>query len=163
MKTLVKISLLLILSVPVFAADNEKAARAELDKMFELTNMTAMVDQMYAQIGNMWQQMAAQQNIPADKAGVTKKYFERLEAIMREDMSWEKMKEPMMQVYIRAFSLEEIKAMNEFYETPAGSAMLKKMPQVMQESMMVGQQLAQAMMPKIQALSQEMSAELQAK
>ena len=42
-------------------------------------------------------------------------------------------------VYVRNLTVEEMTAALEFYKSPAGQSLLRKMPQVMQESMAAGQ------------------------
>lgn len=150
---------LLIISQYAFTAD-DSAKRAELEKMFALTNMDSMMDGMYAQMGAMFEQMVAQQNIPAQEQEAAKKYFVKMEALLREEMGWSKMKEPVMEAYARVYTVDELKAINEFYSTPAGKKMIEKMPQLMQETMQISQAMAQKLIPKFQALAEEMKQEV---
>lgn len=159
MKKIIIIVLLAIIAAPSFADDAKPELRAEIERMFELTDMTSMIDQMYSQMGSMFQQMVQQENIPAEQMAESQKYFTKLEALLKEELSWGKMKEPLIDVYVRVFTLEEIKAMNEFYETPVGKKMLAKMPQVMEESIQVSQDMARNLMPKIQAIVADMAQE----
>jgi hypothetical protein len=46
-------------------------------------------------------------------------------------------------VYARNFSIDELRALTEFYRTPLGQKVLQKLPPVMQESMMAGQRFGQ--------------------
>jgi len=43
-------------------------------------------------------------------------------------------------LYDKYYTLEDLKAVNAFYETPSGQKILKTMPQLMQESMKLGQE-----------------------
>lgn len=47
-------------------------------------------------------------------------------------------------IYQKYLTEEEVQALNRFYETPAGKKLIKVQPQIMQESMMAGQQWGQA-------------------
>jgi hypothetical protein len=72
------------------------------------------------------------------------------------------MKEPMIQIYLKHYTEKEIKDVTAFYKTESGQAMIKKMPLVMQESMMVSQSMYKDFMPKMQELSVELKNDLQA-
>lgn len=52
-------------------------------------------------------------------------------------------------IYEKHFTDEELDAMLEFYQTPAGRSMLSKMPAVMQESIAVGQEWGQRLAEEI--------------
>lgn len=159
MKNMLLITLLLICSQTTIAAD-DAAKKAELEKMFALTDLNSMMDSMYAQMGAMFEQMVAQQNIPMEEQEAAKKYFTKMEALLREEMSWAKMEAPIMDAYARVYTVEDLKAINDFYETSAGQKMIEKMPQLMQETMQISQTMAQSLIPKFQALAEEMKQEM---
>lgn len=159
MKKLFFVVVLAFLSTTALAEEDAKLLHKEIEKMFELTNVSAMTDQIYHHIGGMWQEMISDMNVPKDKEASVQKYFNELETLLHEDLSWEKMKAPLIDVYARVYTLEEVKAINEFYESPVGKKLLEKMPLVINESMQVSQRLVKDMMPKIQALAAELKAE----
>ncbi|WP_299806735.1 DUF2059 domain-containing protein [uncultured Shewanella sp.] len=47
-------------------------------------------------------------------------------------------------IYQKYLTEEEVQALNDFYDTPAGKKLIKVQPLIMQESMMAGQQWGQA-------------------
>ena len=89
--------------------------------------------------------------------------MKKVNELIREEMTWEKMKEPMIQVYINHFTEREIQGMIEFYKTDIGKSTIKKMPLVMQDSMGVSQKMMEGVSPKIKVLMDEFSAEIKAK
>ena len=60
------------------------------------------------------------------------------------------MAELFAQVYVRNFSVAELRDITAFYRTPTGQALLAKMPIVMQQSMLAGQQFGQAIAADLQ-------------
>jgi len=70
-------------------------------------------------------------------------------------MSWEKMEPEYIKLFSEVYTEDELKAIVEFYKTPAGQSMLKKQPLLMQKSMVISQKQMQALMPEIQKMSQE--------
>lgn len=55
-------------------------------------------------------------------------------------------------LYARHFTVEEMKAITEFYRTPTGKKALQEMPQLMMESMRIGQKLMQ---PRVQRVIEQ--------
>jgi hypothetical protein len=80
---------------------------------------------------------------------------------MKEDLSWEKMKEQVIDVYMKYYTEKEITDMLAFYDSESGKSIIEKMPKVTHESMLITQTLLKDFMPKIQVLSQELQAEIE--
>jgi hypothetical protein len=80
---------------------------------------------------------------------------------MKAEMSWRSMKADLKNIYLQNFTDNEIADMLAFYRSETGQSVLRNMPVVMQESMQVGQAMAEKAMPKIQALSERKSKDLQ--
>lgn len=80
---------------------------------------------------------------------------EKLAATMREELSWESMKAIYLEIYAQQFSREEVDAMITFYESPAGRALVVKMPAVLQKSSDLMQARLQGLMQKLQVAIKE--------
>src|SRR5438270_6537276 len=57
---------------------------------------------------------------------------EKTRAAMAEELSWEKLRPLIAQVYRDSFSEEEIQGLIAFYESPTGRMFVERMPQVME-------------------------------
>ena len=57
----------------------------------------------------------------------------------------------MVSLYAETFTEPELRQLIAFYKTPVGQKALQKMPELMLKGMAIGQQLAQAHMPELQA------------
>jgi len=55
----------------------------------------------------------------------------------------------MIPIYQKHFTEAEIQAINDFYQTPAGKKLIKEMPDIMQESFVIGQQWGQDIAQKM--------------
>lgn len=150
----------LIFSLGAFAS--EPAKRDSVEKLLELTEASKMVDTMYAQMENMFAGMANQMGVTEKNRPAYDKYMKKVFAVINEDMSWKKMKEPLVQIYIKHLTEEEVQGMIDFYSTDIGKSMIKKMPIIMQDSMGLGQQMMVNALPKIKVLAEEMAAEVRA-
>jgi len=106
------------------------------------------MDSMYA---GMEQMMRQGKPLSAEQQRVLDGFATRFAAVMREDMSWQKMRPLYVQLYRDSFDQEEIDGMLAFYASPAGLAVVNKMPVVMQKSMALSQSLMQSFIPKMTA------------
>jgi hypothetical protein len=83
-------------------------------------------------------------------------------AAVNEEMSWEKMQPLMRQLYKETFTQSEVDGMTAFYKSPAGIALVEKMPIIFQKS----QEMMKPYIPRIaargEAIMQEMIEELKA-
>ena len=70
-------------------------------------------------------------------------------------MNWEKLRPQYLRIYDETFSAEEIDGIFAFYESPAGSSMLKKMPLLISKAMAVAQSQMADIMPEIERISKE--------
>ncbi|MEO0421344.1 MAG: DUF2059 domain-containing protein [Pseudomonadota bacterium] len=146
------------------------AAAAEPNRpVFELFEVTNMAD-MTAQINNQMQQqvklMITQQlagtDVPAEVDEIINRYLSDLTELTFSRMDWEKMKLKYAAIYESVLTNQEILDLVTFYQSDLGQVVLSKMPLLMQEAMVVGQQEMQAMMPQIQQLMSGMQQEIEA-
>lgn len=148
-----------------FAADT-KPTEASIKELLTLTDAAKMVESIWAQVDGMTQSMLAQstrgQELPAEAKAVIEKLRTDSMALAREEFNWAKMEAIYQKIYQDSFTQEELDGMVAFYKTPAGQAVIKKMPVVMQASMQELQKNIGPFMQKLQQLQQQAMAELQA-
>ncbi|MGB5918319.1 DUF2059 domain-containing protein [Arcobacter sp.] len=68
---------------------------------------------------------------------------------MTKEIDMDKMVELTIPIYQKYLNEEDIQAINKFYKTEAGQKLIKQTPQIMQESMMAGQQWGREIAQKI--------------
>ena len=151
------LTLLLTLS-PLFSFADTPAIRPDIDELFtvmrlEKTMQNAM-EQMKKMVPQMTANVLAQGNLPPEAVEKGKSSQEKIFALLEQEMSWQKMKGELAQVYAESLTPEEVKGITAFYKSPAGQAFLDKQPLIMQKSMAMQQKLMKGMIPKIQALIQ---------
>jgi uncharacterized protein len=83
-------------------------------------------------------------------------------ALVRAEYNWAVIEPAMIDAYQKTFTEEEITAMINFYSTPAGQAAITKIPQLMQIVMAGSQVHIQALLPRIQAISEKARADADA-
>lgn len=149
----------IVLSLQVFAAP---AKQETIDKLFEVTHSAQLMDGVYAQIDSMFAQMTNQMQVPESQKPIMDKFFKKYSAMMREEMSWEKLKGPMSNAYAQTYTEEELKDVIKFYQSPTGQKFIAKMPELTKASMIMVQDMMKTFMPKMQALQKELQDELKA-
>jgi uncharacterized protein len=85
----------------------------------------------------------------------------RVSALVREQLAWTKIEPAIMSAYRDTFTQQEIDGMLRFYRSPAGQAMVAKMPEVMHKMMQQIQTQMQILGPKVAEMQRETAAELQ--
>jgi hypothetical protein len=150
-------ALMFILSMTCFAAPAKKET---IDELFNVMQAQKMMDSVYGQMDGMFKQMAQGMNIPESQKPILDKFFVKYTALVKEEMSWEKLKDPMADAYASVYTESEVKNIIKFYRSSAGQKMLVKMPELMQASMSIVQSSMKNLMPKITELQNELTAEL---
>jgi uncharacterized protein len=122
----------------VAAMDAEKHANIEalLKDMGMLANMNRIVDLLVPQIiGNF---KKANSKIPET-------VWDEFTGICTEEMkrALPELEEPVIAIYDDNFSADEIKQLGAFYQSPIGRKIVSQLPQVMQQSLTMGQSWGQ--------------------
>ncbi len=151
-----KIYVLVLSILFIFNVSATEASKKSVEELMELTEVSKMMDVMQEQIGNMFNRMSKQMNISEKEKPAFDKYMKKVGNLLIKDMNWEAIKEPMMEIYAKHFTEKEVKGLINFYQSNLGKSMIKKMPLIMQDSMLISQELMKDFMPKIQALTIEM-------
>ncbi len=139
-------------------AQAEPATRATIEKFLQVTEAANMMDQAYQNMDQMTAQMLASSGLDVAKDPQIQKDMQEMNALVRAEMSWDKMEEPLIALYGNVFSEAELQDIIEFYQSPAGQKMLKRQPELIQGTMVMMQQQMQNLMPKIKALTEKQHA-----
>jgi hypothetical protein len=147
------------------AADNP-ASDASIKQLLEVVQVRKLVEAMTAQMDLMMKQAVEQathgeQIPPRIQQDIDKRQAE-IRAAVKEALDWNKMEPVYMRVYQKSFTQQEVDGLIAFYKTPAGQALVNKMPVVMQNAVNETQQLMQPMIDRLRKMQQEVSAEVQA-
>jgi uncharacterized protein len=104
----------------------DPAKEAEIRKLLDLVGTVKMTHQVMDQMIS---------NFRMQNSDVSSEFWDRFE----KEMNIQDLVDKMIPIYAKYYSLDDLKAINAFYETPAGQRLLLAMPHVMQESMQIGQ------------------------
>jgi len=166
---------LLLCGSIAFAADNASPTSpapsappsdASVKQLLEVAQARKLIDSVMAQMDNLMQQSIAQatqgQKIPPKVQKNIDARRDEMIAMMKELLDWTKLEPMYVRVYQKTFSQQEVDGMIAFYKTPAGQAVIGKMPAVMQNTIEEMQHLMGPVMQKMQKLQQDVVAEMKA-
>ncbi len=106
--------------------DVDPAKKAAIIKMMELTGRVKMTQMVMEQMISRFKMQNSR---------VSPEFWDRFE----KEVNVQGLVEKMIPLYAKYYSLDDLKAINAFYETPAGQRMIATMPLIMHDSMQIGQ------------------------
>jgi uncharacterized protein len=120
--------------------------RAEIERLIEVTGVMAITQQLSnVFITNITQIVKKQNpNVPQQVLNATR---EEVNAVFAEQLPI--FKEMCVVLYDKYFTLDEVRGLTQFYETPLGKKTISVMPALTQESLTLGMRWGQAMEPVI--------------
>jgi len=147
-------TLLLVLaaaSAPVLAA---APTDGDINRLLSASRAQSMIDTMLPQIEAMqqqqFQQVAAQRKLNAQQQEQLQRIQARTSQTLRQALSWQQLRPMYVDLYKKTFSKEDVLAMAEFYESPAGQSLLDKTPALMQNVMVAIQTRMQPLFADLQ-------------
>ena len=147
-------------------ANAAQASRASLEALFQLPHSDTMIDGVYDAMRKSMSQMFVQNsrkgNASAARQRIEAKAMDDTMALVRAEYNWAVIEPDMIDAYQKTFTEEEVTAMINFYSTLAGQAAIIKIPQLMQVVMAGSQVRMQALLPRIQAISEKARADADA-
>ena len=159
------VKLITLLASLVFAslAYCAPASEESIDRLLADTKVEKLLDTMSVNVDQVMRRsmeasMQGQQLSPEQRRAIDATAATFVQ-VMREEMTWDKLRPLYVQIYQESFTQEEIDGLIAFYESPAGVAFVEKMPFVMQKSMSIMQSRMAPMMEKMKAAMKEAIAE----
>jgi uncharacterized protein len=139
---------------------------ASINQLLELSKAGALMDSVWAQMDgfmkNSMQQVTKGKPLSAEEQAIMDKQQTKMIAIMKDELSWAKIKDGFVQVYRETFTQEEVDGIIAFYKSSAGQAFVDKQPALMKNTMTLMQQRMGPIMQKIQQMTAETAKELKA-
>jgi len=164
-KLMLAVAVVLSVSVPVVHAD-ATSQKAIIEEILLVTKADANVDQtmktVYTQMRAVIEKQFAEMGASEDMQPILKRYLDKAFGIMKQTLSWQVLKDDMIDLYMQTFTEDELKGMLAFYKSPVGRSVVDKMPKVMQESMVIAQKYMPEMQRKFITISKELDEEIRA-
>lgn len=139
---------------------------ASIKQLLEVAQAQKLIDSVMKQVDGLMTQTILQATQGKDVPDKVQRDIDKRQAevvgLMKELLDWKKLEPMYVRIYQKSFSQEEVDGMIAFYKTPAGQAVIGKMPAVMQNTMDEIQQMMTPVMQKMQRMQQDVAAEMKA-
>jgi hypothetical protein len=86
----------------------------------------------------------------------------KMVSVMQNELTWEKLEPMYLRLYSESFTEEEAAGMLSFYKTPAGQAVINKMPTLTLKTTIEVQKMVMGVGPQMQKIQEEFTAEMKA-
>jgi len=148
-----------ILLVVTPSSAQEVSKEAKVERLLMINGVEAQYDRFSQAV---WSQFLTQvfagampaDATPEDRAQATEAQRQIEELIMSET-GWAKSQREFVRLFSETFTMEEVDGMLEFYESPVGQAMVKKIPELMAKGEAFGNAQMQEVLPKIRLILSE--------
>ncbi len=149
----------------------DPAKRAAIEEVLALSKADQMIPQMLTQVEQIIKPQI-EQSLPPEiqnssrRAEITadlEEFENRLWTIIRNRMDFAKMKPDMVKLYDETFTTEELNGIAGFYKSPAGQALLQKLPILTAKSVEFGTKLMNGSMEEIRDMTLAWSEEMKKK
>jgi hypothetical protein len=143
---------------PAFAEET-LASESSVRELLEVTQARKLSEGTFAQMDKFMSEAMKRElagKVPtAEQQAILDDLRARLVALVGEALKWEKLEPRYVDIYRQSFTDEEIAGMLAFYKTPAGQAVIDKLPVVVQHTMGLMQDLIQGITPQLRQIQAE--------
>lgn len=148
------------------AAPRDPASDASIEEYLKVSNaeqlIASMKQQMAGFIKNAMQQATQGKALTPQRQAIVDHMAEQMSDLMAQTLTWDTLKPMYMRVYHESFTQSEIDGIIRFYKTPAGKALINKMPVVMQNVMNEMQGLIKPMQQQMLQIQHEAAEKIKA-
>lgn len=127
------------------ALSQQLSKEQKIQRILELSQSSKATDKMMEGIRSM---MTSQ--VPPDQLERIDVALDKAMEVLNEKLGPEKLRPQMIAIYDEVFTDEEIGGLLIFYESPAGKALIEKMPLVLDRSMAISQAEFMKVFPEMQ-------------
>ncbi|OEF87700.1 DUF2059 domain-containing protein [Vibrio splendidus] len=153
---------ILFLLVPLKLSAAQDTKQALVQELLQIMDVDSTLDAVYVQMDSMMTNMSKELEVSESERAIFDDYYQSMNELMKEEVSWQKLEPTIVTIYSNQFTEDELGAMIDFYKTEHGKSILKKMPKVTTESMIMTQSLMQQVIPKVQKLTTKLKQDLEA-
>ena len=147
----IRAAALVVLATGLVWAQPPAGKEAQIDQLLSAMNADSTINQIFEQVKAMTASQLPAGATP-EQAARAQEIQSRILDLVKSRIGWEKMRPQYVKMYSETFSEEEISAMLAFYQSPAGRAMLQKMPMIIRKSMEIAQTQMEDLLPEIQRI-----------
>lgn len=156
-------SALIVLLLSSATAVAAPASDGSIRELLVVTKVQTLLDGLRTQIDlsmNRVMQEALKGKVPtARQHQAIANMKSRIAALVQGEFAWEKLEPTYLRLYRESFTEEEVAGMLSFYKTPAGQAVINRMPVLTQNFMVEAERMLSETAPHMQKIQDDFIAE----
>lgn len=145
----------------------DRPTEDSIRQLLQVQNSKHLIEVVNAQMDVMFTNLINQQTQGKTLTDEDKQRIaagrERLKEIREKIFNWDAMEPMFLKIYADSFSQAEIDSMVAFYSSPAGQAVIAKLPLVTQNTMAIMQERLKSIAPQTQQIAKDTATEINAK
>lgn len=152
----------LIVALVFFACSVGARAAASpesVERLLQVMKVQSQIEMVYSQAlptaQEAMRQSLGSQADAAEAERVFNAAMPRINAVLREELSWARLKPGFVAIYAETFTQQEVDGLIAFYEGPVGKALVAKTPQLTQRSFQMMQQRMGPTMQRVMQVARE--------
>lgn len=161
-------ALCLLLAAPVLPNDAPPSDES-IKTLLELTDARKLLEGMHGQVDAVMNRVLQQSIDQASKGkpltarqqAVIDATKAKMVAVVDDMLSWDKLQPLYFRLYRQSFTQDDVDGITAFYRTPAGRALLLKMPGLMSNMMQEYMGMVQPMQQRIMEIAHDAARQLQ--
>jgi uncharacterized protein len=150
---------------PAFAADS-KPSEQSVKELLAVSEVKKLTDEVMGQVDGIMelviQQVSQSEQVSPEEQKIMDNMKTKMVNALKQEMKWEGIEAYYIQVYQETFTQDEVNGILAFYKTPAGQATIKKMPVLMQQTMLETQSRMLRLMGQFEEIQKEAQEKLEA-
>jgi uncharacterized protein len=143
-----------------------KASDESIHHLLDVMQSKKMVEAMSQQVDSMYAGMVGKilegKDLTPEQQQQIQARREKARDLFKQMFSWDSMERFYMKVYGETFTQSEVDGMTAFYSSPAGQAVIVKLPLAMRNSMAMMQERMQSLVPQLQQMAKETAEQIKA-
>ena len=139
------IALFLVWLAPQAAGADTASHRAAVERLFSLTRLQQKIDESVQTVAAL--QLQQNPELARRRDAIT--------AFLEQHIGWNAMHDDLVQMYLQAFSEQELETINAFYSSPAGQKIITTLPQLVQQRNRLAMQRLQDNMAEFRAIAND--------
>ena len=151
-----------LLAIPFLLHADDASKRTKAEQLLTAMKSDALSRQMIEQFRTTMMNRMGTADAPAPMKPLMEQYRQKMIDLVADHLQWSRLKPKIVTIYAESFTEEELNGILAFYASPAGHALVDKMPGLVTKSMEISQKEMETLQPEIQRLSDELLAKLKA-
>jgi hypothetical protein len=147
--------LALALSLPLAARADDASRLAKAEQMIALAHVDRLTNQvmdtLLQQTTNIMTQQSGGSLTPEQKAALDE-FQKKLVAAIEPQIGWKAVAPALAEIYAKTFTEDQMDAIISFYQSPAGAALMDKMPEINKQANEVMQARIIALQPQVRQM-----------